>query len=122
VIQYSFVFYVQGAFKPCGYGVKLKVEFVVLNHLIDSLQAQGGQAPYGSGASGGLTNPGDELANTSGNSKRGWWLRLVNVTSSSKKTGREWAIQGPRTLAWSISGVIKSPGSPPWGGREVGIP
>ncbi|KAI1401780.1 integral membrane protein [Hypoxylon fuscum] len=40
-IQYANLFYVQGAFKPCVYGIKLKVEFVILNSLIESLRARG---------------------------------------------------------------------------------
>ena len=38
-IQYGgdHLFYLQGAFKPCVYGIKLKVEFLVLNQLIESL-------------------------------------------------------------------------------------
>ncbi|CAG9990085.1 unnamed protein product [Clonostachys byssicola] len=43
-IQYGgdHLFYLQGAFKPCVYGVKLKVEFLVLNRLIESLWAARG--------------------------------------------------------------------------------
>lgn len=33
------LFYLQGAFKPCVYGIKLKVEFLVLNALISNLYA-----------------------------------------------------------------------------------
>lgn len=47
-IQYGgdHLFYLQGAFKPCVYGVKLKVEFLVLNRLIESLwAARGTQHP-----------------------------------------------------------------------------
>lgn len=85
VIQYTFVFYLQGAFKPCVYGVKLKVEFVILNRLIDSLQARGtGQRAYRSG--GLTTTSGDESAESR---KKVWWLRLVNPTTSSNKTTRE---------------------------------
>ncbi|KAH8602320.1 hypothetical protein B0O99DRAFT_648114 [Bisporella sp. PMI_857] len=39
-IQYANLFYLQGAFKPCVYGIKLKVEFVVLNRLVKSIQTQ----------------------------------------------------------------------------------
>jgi hypothetical protein len=49
-IQYGgdHLFYLQGAFKPCVYGIKLKVEFLVLNQLIDSLRSRtaGASAPY----------------------------------------------------------------------------
>lgn len=37
-MEYAGLFYVQGAFKPCVYGVKLKVEFLVLNRLVQSVQ------------------------------------------------------------------------------------
>ncbi|KAI1817927.1 integral membrane protein [Poronia punctata] len=36
-IQYASLFYLQGAFKPAVYGVKLKLEFVILNRLIKSV-------------------------------------------------------------------------------------
>ncbi|KAM0815684.1 putative Integral membrane protein [Seiridium cardinale] len=37
-IQCANFFYLQGAFKPCVYGIKLKVEFVILNRLVNSVQ------------------------------------------------------------------------------------
>ncbi|KAK8047952.1 hypothetical protein PG996_016016 [Apiospora saccharicola] len=37
-MEFAGLFYVQGAFKPCVYGVKLKVEFLVLNRLVQSVQ------------------------------------------------------------------------------------
>ncbi|KAI3332423.1 integral membrane protein [Xylariaceae sp. AK1471] len=36
-IQYASLFYIQGAFKPAIYGVKLKLEFVILNRLVKSV-------------------------------------------------------------------------------------
>ncbi|KAI0506550.1 integral membrane protein [Xylaria bambusicola] len=36
-VQYASLFYLQGAFKPAIYGVKLKLEFVVLNRLVKSV-------------------------------------------------------------------------------------
>lgn len=41
-IQYGTadLFYLQGAFKPCVYGIKLKLEFLVLNRLIDIVGAR----------------------------------------------------------------------------------
>jgi hypothetical protein len=45
-IQYAGLFYLQGAFKPCVYGVKLKVEFLVLNDLVKSTQSRSVSAPY----------------------------------------------------------------------------
>ncbi|KAI1138970.1 hypothetical protein F5Y05DRAFT_412836 [Hypoxylon sp. FL0543] len=40
-IQNANLFYLQGAFKPAVYGVKLKLEFVILNRLIKSLRQRG---------------------------------------------------------------------------------
>lgn len=37
-MSYSPYFYVQAAFKPCVYGVKLRVEFSILNRLVSILQ------------------------------------------------------------------------------------
>ncbi|KAF2179290.1 hypothetical protein K469DRAFT_716548 [Zopfia rhizophila CBS 207.26] len=37
-MSYSPFFYVQAAYKPCVYGVKLRVEFAILNRLIASVQ------------------------------------------------------------------------------------
>lgn len=88
IIQFTFVFYVQGAFKPCVYGIKLKAEFMILNRLVDSLQ-QGGQRAYRSVA---LASSGGEPANSG---KKGWWGRFVNV--SSNKTSPD-GTQGPENL------------------------
>lgn len=55
-IQYGgdHLFYLQGAFKPCLYGIKLKVEFLVLNRLIASLWgSRDTHAKYNSGPSNG---------------------------------------------------------------------
>ncbi|RYO76126.1 hypothetical protein DL763_010691 [Monosporascus cannonballus] len=52
-IQSADLFYLQGAFKPCVYGVKLKVEFAILNRLIKSVRAHGYK-----GRSGGYFNSG----------------------------------------------------------------
>jgi hypothetical protein len=54
-IQCADLFYLQGAFKPCVYGIKLKVEFVILNRLINSIQARSrGEVQHrnGTGSSG----------------------------------------------------------------------
>ncbi|KAI9784428.1 MAG: hypothetical protein M1816_000852 [Peltula sp. TS41687] len=37
-IQYANFFYVQGAYKPCVYGVKLRIEFGILNRVISWMQ------------------------------------------------------------------------------------
>ncbi|RYO74632.1 hypothetical protein DL764_010785 [Monosporascus ibericus] len=55
-IQSADLFYLQGAFKPCVYGIKLKVEFAILNRLIKSVRAHsyhgdtGGYFNSGAGA------------------------------------------------------------------------
>jgi hypothetical protein len=47
-IQYAGFFQLQGAFKPCVYGIKLKVEFLVLNSLIKTTQSRSNvTTPYG---------------------------------------------------------------------------
>ncbi|EEQ84525.1 hypothetical protein RJZ56_000131 [Blastomyces dermatitidis] len=38
-LSYSKHFYIQAAYKPCVYGLKLRVEFSILNRLISSLQS-----------------------------------------------------------------------------------
>ncbi|KAI1491509.1 integral membrane protein [Biscogniauxia mediterranea] len=49
-IQCANLFYVQGAFKPCVYGIKLKVEFAILNRLVKSVRARGnGEAACNNG-------------------------------------------------------------------------
>lgn len=37
-MSYSPYFYVQAAFKPCVYGVKLRIEFAILNRLVSTLR------------------------------------------------------------------------------------
>lgn len=49
-MSYSPYFYVQAAFKPCVYGVKLRVEFSILNRLVSTLR--GSLAHLKTGSSG----------------------------------------------------------------------
>ncbi|KAK3994317.1 hypothetical protein QBC44DRAFT_236535 [Cladorrhinum sp. PSN332] len=49
-VQYADLFYLQGAFKPCVYGVKLKVEFAILNRLLEMVKRRG-QGGGGGGSS-----------------------------------------------------------------------
>lgn len=49
------LFYLQGSFKPCVYGVKLKAEFVILNSLIESTRGNGSSAASDPNSNG--TNP-----------------------------------------------------------------
>lgn len=72
-IRYADLFYLQGAFKPCVYAVKLKVEFVILNSLIKSMQAQGEPTVTGQ-------------ASAAGSGKGGWRSRMVK---SSAERGEE---------------------------------
>ncbi|KAI5918737.1 integral membrane protein [Camillea tinctor] len=48
-IQCADLFYLQGAFKPCVYGIKLKVEFAVLNRLVKSVKKLGNGGAGGVG-------------------------------------------------------------------------
>ncbi|OAA36734.1 integral membrane protein [Beauveria brongniartii RCEF 3172] len=53
-IQCANLFHLQGAFKPCVYGVKLKLEFVILNRLINTVRQPTSDVFYsGSGGVGG---------------------------------------------------------------------
>lgn len=50
-IQCANLFHLQGAFKPCVYGIKLKLEFVILNRLISTVRQPTSDVFY-SGSSG----------------------------------------------------------------------
>ena len=52
-IQSAGLFYLQGAFKPCVYGIKLKAEFAILNRLIRSIRGERSSASSGGGGGGG---------------------------------------------------------------------
>ncbi|KAK0726766.1 hypothetical protein B0T26DRAFT_763964 [Lasiosphaeria miniovina] len=54
-VQYADLFYLQGAFKPCVYGIKLKVEFAILNRLVEMVRRRGGG---GGGGGGNMSYPG----------------------------------------------------------------
>lgn len=69
-IQYADLFYLQGAFKPCVYGIKLKVEFVILNRLTKSVRARGDPRAYSSGT---FTNSGQ---GSDGAGRENWLARL----------------------------------------------
>lgn len=79
-IQYANLFYLQGAFKPCVYGIKLKVEFVILNRLTKSVRARGDPGAYSNGT---FSNSG-QVSAVSG--KRTWWAELMK---SSCQRGQE---------------------------------
>jgi hypothetical protein len=37
-IRYANLFYLHGAYKPCVYGMKLRIEYAILNRLINSMK------------------------------------------------------------------------------------
>lgn len=74
-IQYASLFYLQGAFKPCVYGIKLKVEFVILNRLIKSLESRRERRTYRSHT---FVNAGRGSADSG---KKSWWSRLADSPS-----------------------------------------
>ncbi|KAI3400888.1 hypothetical protein diail_1579 [Diaporthe ilicicola] len=74
-IQYANQFYLQGAFKPCVYGIKLKVEFVILNRLIKSLQSRAERRAYRTNT---FVNTGHASADSG---KKSWWSRLTEGSS-----------------------------------------
>ncbi|OAA58293.1 integral membrane protein [Cordyceps fumosorosea ARSEF 2679] len=66
-IQCADLFHLQGAFKPCVYGVKLKLEFVILNRLINTVRQPTSDVFYsGSGGPGGALGPGSGDRNPAG--------------------------------------------------------
>jgi hypothetical protein len=84
-IQYASLFYLQGAFKPAIYGVKLKLEFVILNRLIKSISRRnistvGSDVRQGSGSDNGGINV-----------TRGW-----NVQWPSAGTGGDQQLKSPQ--------------------------
>ncbi|KUI66668.1 hypothetical protein VM1G_11404 [Cytospora mali] len=78
-IQYANLFYLQGAFKPCVYGIKLKVEFVILNRLIKSVRSRSEHRAHGSGT---LVSAGQSSVESG---KRSWWSRLMKTTSQREQ-------------------------------------
>ena len=60
-VQYANLFYLQGALKPCVYGIKLKVEFAILNRLIDMARRRGhSNSSYSQGSQGLGTGEGSQ--------------------------------------------------------------
>lgn len=49
-IQFASFFNLQGSFKPLVYGIKLKVEFAILNRLVQSVRRERKGSGYGSGS------------------------------------------------------------------------
>ncbi|KAI1099271.1 hypothetical protein F4804DRAFT_87601 [Jackrogersella minutella] len=69
-IQNGNLFYLAGAFKPAVYGVKLKLEFVILNRLIKSLRHNPGSTTQGSHDGMFAESAGSESAGV--NANRAW--------------------------------------------------
>ncbi|KAI0009539.1 integral membrane protein [Xylariaceae sp. FL0662B] len=91
-IQYASLFYVQGAFKTCVYGIKLKVEFAILNRLIESLHAHKNGSGNGTLYSGPYVSPwsrqwrrvGDSGQSESGGDHEGGPVGLVRLDGFGK--------------------------------------
>lgn len=81
-IQYADLFYLQGAFKPCVYGIKLKMEFVILNRLVKSVQARGENRIHSSST---FVDVGQASTETG---KKSWWSRLVRTSSQRDQNDR----------------------------------
>lgn len=89
-IQCANLFHLQGAFKPCVYGIKLKVEFVILNRLINIIQqpASGGiymrSDPQGGGPTGSMNQHGRD---------NGLWHHKSGVDPAEENDGVQLVIQ-----------------------------
>ncbi|KXX77824.1 hypothetical protein MMYC01_206967 [Madurella mycetomatis] len=84
-VQFADLFYLQGAFKPCVYGVKLKVEFAILNRLVEIVRKRGrggvgSSYSYGSGL------------------RAGVWLSKSTVGGTSSKPGGQSHAQIPEAM------------------------
>ncbi|KAK4223421.1 hypothetical protein QBC38DRAFT_517059 [Podospora fimiseda] len=93
-VQYADLFYLQGAFKPCVYGVKLKVEFAILNRLLDMVKRRGQGGGGGSSYSNQSEGAGSHYT-TGGIFRAGSSSQVkpegihVHVTSSRASTRRQ---------------------------------
>ncbi|KAI0814004.1 integral membrane protein [Xylaria sp. FL0064] len=92
-VQYASLFYLQGAFKPAIYGVKLKLEFVILNRLVKSI-AHSNVSTVGSD----IIRHGSESAANS--STRSPWM---NGKSPSSVTEDERHLKSPHVVAHQSS-------------------
>lgn len=89
-IQCAGLFFLQGAFKPCVYGIKLKVEFVILNRLIDGIQSRGnggvhGRAELNDSVTPWAESPGDSVGRHT--SHNGYSRREPDMKSSGDNVG-----------------------------------
>jgi len=81
-IQCANLFYLQGAFKPCVYGMKLKIEYVILNRLINIIQRPSGGRIYissGSGPGNSSSTGGPPGSTTRHERDHRWWHKKSSV-------------------------------------------
>lgn len=84
-IQYADMFYLQGAFKPCVYGVKIRVEFVILNRLIKSVGAKRASVPRTSISGQAIEDSGGQTTlSGSSNSKKNIWRSRSTAVGSAE--------------------------------------
>jgi hypothetical protein len=100
-LSYADFFYVQSAYKPCVYGVKLRVEFAILNRLIASVQ-RGSNPSYSNG---------NEYQKD--NSQRDGTVRLESFSCRSERSNTEMIQNGNRDSGLDITpyegtGVVRT--------------
>ncbi|XWX01269.1 hypothetical protein V2A60_009295 [Cordyceps javanica] len=115
-IQCADLFHLQGAFKPCVYGVKLKLEFVILNRLISTVRQPSSDVfysgsagpdgrpsgPDGSGSGSGSGGRGHRAARGSRGSHASSYLRGSNIwqkTEPGEDTSGLQLVQSPNRSA-----------------------
>ncbi|KAI1410958.1 hypothetical protein F5Y13DRAFT_166656 [Hypoxylon sp. FL1857] len=115
-IQNANLFYLQGAFKPAVYGVKLKLEFVILNRLIKSLRHRGdttlgsnNELVVGSGPESGGVNitRGWDVHRPSSSNNGNWPLKSPAADNSFNMADLD--ADRSRVLGWSQSHDSQTP-------------
>lgn len=87
-IQCADLFYLQGAIKPCVYGIKLKIEFVILNRLINTVRQPGGGVYFRNGPEESGSRPADSASrHVRGDGKSDGMGVGVNMGLRHKKSG-----------------------------------
>ncbi|KAG6035386.1 hypothetical protein E4U41_006099 [Claviceps citrina] len=91
-IQCADLFHLQGAFKPCVYGVKLKIEFVILNRLINIIQRPYGGRMY-------IPSGPDNSRGPSGSAARQdrdhrWWHKKSSVVDPAEEHDELQLVEG----------------------------
>ncbi|KAH8711863.1 hypothetical protein GQ44DRAFT_763073 [Phaeosphaeriaceae sp. PMI808] len=82
---YSSHFYVQGHYKPCVYGIKLRMEFTILNELRTTLQSSRPSYGYNRGSSG-RPQPADATSDSNIELSQDWRDRNTPGDSSPGKS------------------------------------